>query len=423
MQLKTQLSTTKLIFNIPSFGGAWGGTYMKKTFISLILGLFICTSVSAQFLIKAERMADIKANINNIENGTSAYKALIEKADNELKEIIVPVTEKKDAPPSGDKHDYISMGPYWWADPSSPDGLPYIRKDGQRNPEVHNYDRYKMDKMMRGVITLGYAYYFTKDEKYAVKAMDYLNVWFLNKKTRMNPNLNYGQIIPGHNNGKGRAEGIIDIYILVEMVDCVTLLSSSKAMRKKDLQGIKTWFSELLDWMLTSEIGLAEYRAKNNHGMAYDVQVVSYALFTGRNDIVERFIGEFAQNRLFKQIEPDGSQPLELARTKAMHYSIDNIGHTMDMCFLAQHLGINLYNSTSEDGRSIAKAIEFIKQYLGKPQSEFPYQQINEWDENQNRLCWLIKKSTFLSPNEEYDLLFKKYCKTKNTDIRWLLWN
>lgn len=28
-----------------------------------------------------------------------------------------------------------SVGPYWWPDPSKPDGLPYIRKDGHKNPE------------------------------------------------------------------------------------------------------------------------------------------------------------------------------------------------------------------------------------------------------------------------------------------------
>ena len=41
------------------------------------------------------------------------------------------VMDKQHVPPSGDKHDYMSLGPYWWPDPDKPDGLPYIRRDGE----------------------------------------------------------------------------------------------------------------------------------------------------------------------------------------------------------------------------------------------------------------------------------------------------
>jgi hypothetical protein len=30
----------------------------------------------------------------------------------------------------------MSLAPYWWPDPKSPNGLPYIRRDGERNPEI-----------------------------------------------------------------------------------------------------------------------------------------------------------------------------------------------------------------------------------------------------------------------------------------------
>ena len=75
---------------------------------------------------------------------------------------------KKRTPPSGDKHDYMSLGSYWWPDPSKPDGLPYIRKEGQRNPETltDEVDRYSMAKLLRNVESLGWAYYFSGKEKY-----------------------------------------------------------------------------------------------------------------------------------------------------------------------------------------------------------------------------------------------------------------
>lgn len=94
----------------------------------------------------------------------------------------------------GDKHDYMSMGPLVAG--SIQAGLPYIRKDGQRNPELDKLDRNKLGDMSKAVTTLGLAYYFSGDEKYAQKAVDFLNVWFLDAKTKMNPNLTYGQTIP-----------------------------------------------------------------------------------------------------------------------------------------------------------------------------------------------------------------------------------
>lgn len=391
----------------------------RNLFAVALIALFSLHSFS-QSILDRERLVFAKENLNKITNGSEAYKALIRNAEKEMITELTPITDKSIIAPTGDKHDYVSMGPYWWPDPSKPDGKPYIRKDGQRNPEIHKLDRYKIDKLTKAVRTLGYAYYFSGDEKYARKAVEFLQIWFLDKKTRMNPNLNYGQMIPGRNEGKGRAEGIIDTYSFVEMTDCITLLSTSKAMKQKDIDGIKQWFSEFLDWLVNSEIGKDEKSAANNHGLAYDVQVTTYALFTGRKEIADEFINNFAADRLFKQIEPDGSQPRELARTIAMHYSIFNIDHAMDMCSLAKSVGVDLYSSVSEDGRSINKAIEFILPYLGKPQSEFPYQQIKEWDLNQQKLCWMLRRSTFFQSNARYDELFDEYCTTKDTDIKWL---
>jgi hypothetical protein len=44
------------------------------------------------------------------------------------------VMDKTDLAPSSKKQDYWHPAPYWWPDPETPDGLPYIRRDGQRVP-------------------------------------------------------------------------------------------------------------------------------------------------------------------------------------------------------------------------------------------------------------------------------------------------
>src|SRR5207302_773663 len=78
---------------------------------------------------------------------------------------------KRRVPPSGDKHDYVSMGPYWWPNPAKRGGLPYVRRDGERNPEMRDdYDAPRLAATTGAVTTLGLAYYFTDDEKYARRA-------------------------------------------------------------------------------------------------------------------------------------------------------------------------------------------------------------------------------------------------------------
>lgn len=351
-----------------------------------------------------------------------AVKKLITEADKSLAATPPSVMQKKMVAVSGDKHDYISMGPYWWPDPSKPDGLPYIRKDGLRNPELDKLDRNRLGDMAKHVTTLGLAYYFSGEEKYARKAADFLNTWFLNPKTRMNPNLNYGQTIPGHNNGMGRGTGLIDTYSFVGMLDAVELLNGSKAMNTKLQTGLKDWFTEFTTWMQESKIGLEEKEAKNNHGLAYDVQLAAFALYIQNTEVADAVIKAFPEERLFRQIEPDGKQPLELERTTAFGYTIFNLWHMIDMSYIAKTRSMDIYNS-NDGGRSITSAIGFILPYMGKSQSEWPWQQIKDWDKQQEEACWLLRRASFFDSQAGYEALAAKYRKTPQSSRYYLLYN
>ncbi|MDD4971479.1 MAG: alginate lyase family protein [Paludibacter sp.] len=378
---------------------------MKKLVFKVFISLFIVTAgnLSGQARIwNMEKLSKVKAS------GYGISQDVLNDADKCLKKTITTVMDKEMTPPSGDKHDYMSAGRYWWPDPKNPTG-PYIRKDGVVNHEIDKLDRGPLGLMAKNVTCLSLAYYFTSDEKYAAKAVNNLRIWFMNPDTRMNPNMNYGQTIPGRNNGLGRGEGIIDTYSFIDMLDGIELLKSSSKFTKEDQQGLKNWFASYLDWMMTSPIGNEEYTAKNNHGTAFDVQATRYAIFVGKEDIARKYCNDFAARRLFTQIEPDGSQPLELARTTALGYSTFNLTHILDMCYLAKSLNIDLYHAKSADGRCISKALEFLSTYVGKPQSEFPYKQIKDWDEVQTKLCWQLYRSDKLTSTP----VFEKYYKNR----------
>src|SRR5213078_272664 len=133
-----------------------------------------------------------------------AYERLVREADVALKAGPFSVTDKRRTPPSGDKHDYVSMAPYWWYDSSKPNGLPYLRRDGERNPEINKITDHKnLDNLENATTSLSLAWYFTGEEKYSKKAADLLRYWFFNEATKMNSNLEYAQGIPGINNGRG----------------------------------------------------------------------------------------------------------------------------------------------------------------------------------------------------------------------------
>lgn len=351
-----------------------------------------------------------------------AYKALRDFCDAEIERAPYSVMDKKLVPPSGNKHDYISIGRYWWPDPTKPDGLPYIRRDGQSNPERKQLDRERMGDMMDAVAKLALMYYYSDEEKYAQKAVHLLRVWFLNEDTKMSPNMQFGQYVPGHNNNKGRAEGVLDTYGMVKMLSGVTYLQSSPSLTTTDLKGLKKWFNNYLDWILTSEQGIAERYATNNHAIAYDVQVVAFAQFTGRNELAQEVINNFLSKRIFKQVKKDGSQPKELARQTGFGYSNYNIEHMLDMCMLAGETGKQMYNENNGEKCSINGSIEYMSQYLGKPKSKFPYQQIKEWNSVQNNLAWILQRSTLLKSNTIYKEMFYKFNTSKLTDYQRLIY-
>src|SRR5215467_7190415 len=308
--------------------------------------------------------------------------AIREAADRAVPEGPFSVMDKQIAPPSGDKHDYMSMGTYWWPNPKTANGLPYVRHDGERNPEIEKIpDHQNMGRVGKDSRILALAFYVTGEEAYAARSALLLRTWFLDPATRMNPNLNFGQGIPGITTGRGT--GIIDSHGLTDVVDAAGLLAGSKNWTPADEQGIEKWFAAYLSWLQQSPIGQDEAKAANNHGTFYDVQVADFALFTGKKELAREVIEQAKEKRLARQVMSDGSQPLEAARTRGLSYTLFNLEGLMQLALLGEHVGVDLWGFQTKDGRSIPKTLDYAvpyaagdKKWEGQQITEFKPQEI-----------------------------------------------
>jgi hypothetical protein len=332
-------------------------------------------------------------------HGDALVAAVRQAADRAMKEGPYSVMDKQVSPPSGDKHDYMSMGTYWWPNPKTPNGLPYIRRDGERNPEIEKIpDDGNMGRVGRYSRVLALAFYLTGNEDYAARAALLLRTWFLDPATRMNPNLNFGQGIPGITTGRGT--GIIDTHGLPDVVDAAGLLAGSKSWTAADQKGLEKWFADYLGWLQQSSIGQDEAKAANNHGTFYDVQVADFALFAGKPDLAHDVIEQAKTKRLARQVMPDGGQPLEAARTRGLSYSLFNLEGLMKLALLGEQVHVDLWNYQTSDGRSIRKALDYVLPYAAGDK-KWEHQQITEFKPQEIVPLLLLATTKFANPEYE----------------------
>lgn len=339
---------------------------------------------------------------NGDKQSVENYNKLLAKADNLLKVDGFSVTNKTGVPPSKDKHDYMSIGPYWWPNAKTENGLPYIRKDGEINPDTRNNftDFVEKKNFISAVKTLKDAFFYSDDKKYANKNLELINTWFLDESTKMNPNVNFGQYVPGKS--EGRCFGIIEFDGLIEVVEFLELAKDKTILDKQTEKGMFSWFTAYSDWLQNSKLGIEESTRKNNHATHYDVQLLSILVYLNKTEEVKKHLSTITKARVFSQIKPDGRQPLELKRTKSFSYSVMNLHGFLELARLGQKVGVNLWGMESEDGRSIKKGYEYMLPYLTK-QKEWQYKQIKDKKSSEEKLIADLKKARKLFKEDTFD--------------------
>jgi hypothetical protein len=288
---------------------------------------------------------------------------------------------------AGGPHDFSSEGDYWWPDPANPDG-PYIRRDGLTNPDNFTAHRALMFGMARDVGALAAAWDLSRDERFAAAAVRHLRAWFVDEATRMNPNLRYAQSIKGVTDGRGI--GIIDTLHLAEVALAVEALRGSEALNSATDAAITGWFRDYLRWIRTHPNGIEESLAKNNHGTCWVLQAAAFARLTHDREAIAMCRARLVDDLMPNQMVPDGSFPLEMARTKPYGYAIFNLDVMTALAAVLSTPEENFMAFALADERGPTRGVEFLAPFLAD-KSKWPLPpDVMYWDD------WPIRQPALL---------------------------
>lgn len=337
--------------------------------------------------------------ISNVEQ-----KYIIETATNYLDSLPITVTADFCDRSGGDLHDFYSEGDYWWPDPKNPEG-PFIRKDGQTNPENFVAHRKAMIRLSQIVGIQTSAYLLTGDQKFTEATQKHLEAWFVNPDTRMNPSLNFVQAIKGRVSGRGI--GIIDAIHLIEVARSIEILDANNQLPKEIVLEIKNWFGEFVIWLTTHKYGIDEMNTKNNHSTCWVMQVGAFARLTGNTEVLDLCKDRFKTVLLPNQMANDGSFPLELRRTKPYGYSLFNLDAFMTAAEILSDENENLYEFSTSQGLNLKLGSEFLFPFV-KNKSNWPYDpDVMYWNE------WPVRHPFLLFAGRAYGK--DEYIKLWNT--------
>jgi hypothetical protein len=338
---------------------ALGYTYRSLVFSILIVAGFVTIGCGSSTPEAVEEAPAVQVVLDTA--------AILSAADQYLTQEPKTVTAFPISRSAGGLNDYYSEGRYWWPNPEDPDG-PYIRKDGQSNPELFTKHREAVSNYANVVSALTVAYLKTGDQKYAEQAKKQVLAWYVNPKTRMNPSLNYSQAIKGVNEGRGI--GIIDTRSFIYVAKSLELLKAKGVFSKEEWTGIQTWFSEFGDWLTTSQFGHDERDNNNNHSTWWGAQLAAFARVAGRKDLLDTAAVQY-RRQLAIQMDERGVFPDEVGRTRPFHYTEYNLDAFAVLADLLSEKGEDLWSFQTPNG-DFKKSADWYLSFIGELE-QWPY--------------------------------------------------
>jgi len=321
------------------------------------------TNLPRVFSLNPQALVEVRERLRQKDPALEpALQSLIAQANDDLTIKPLSVMDKPKAGPSGDKHDYVSYADYYWPNPKTPNGLPYVRRDGYYNhAAIDGGDSPHFQKIVPAVYRLALAYWFTGNATYSQQAGKLLRVWFLDPATRMNPNMKAAQLVLGDNTIRG--EGLIEFRWMFLLVDALGLLNGAPGWSDQDAAQMHAWLEAYDTWLDSSPNAKAERSAANNHGTWINVQEAALLLYLGKTDQAQAIFLHDQTKRIPGQIKPDGEQPLEQVRNEGLSYCLFNLNAQTDLANLARSAGVDLWHFKTKDGAGIQPALDYILPY------------------------------------------------------------
>lgn len=354
------------------------GTFARRAFRSLALALTCAAGLIPSDPAVAETGGTPRTfllDLHNLSVSKQAWKEqhplvtsdvnrLISAANRKLSAGPFSVTFTPEIAPSGDPHDLVSYGYYSWPNPNTPDGLPWIYRDGFGNSN-NEVDWKQIYGLAQAAEPLSLAYYFTEDERYATKLAGLMRTFFLDEATRMNPRIEYSDMIPGVSFGSYGVPGFGNALGYHKLFDAAGILESSPSWTAADRAGLQKWARDFVRWSEFHPKGIIQHGEPSNHGTNYDFVATLLSLYGEDLVKAKTHFEDYAYNRLPKQVAADGSNPLEMLRANNLLYHRYNLSRVLDIAALGDQIdSIDLFTHELPDGRGLRDAVDYLTPYL-----------------------------------------------------------
>jgi hypothetical protein len=298
---------------------------------------------------------------------------------------IFSILDKTGCAPSGDRRDYWHPAPHWWPDPDSPDGLPYIQREGQRRPGTglyepgsEEFDRSNLQRVLEGATICALAWRVTGGQPYAGHGAALIRRWFIDPEARMNPHLRFAQARMGRDDDEGNRSGIVEMRDICLLLDAARLLERAGTLADADRGPFRDWLRAYLDWLHGSRHGAEQCRSGNNHGTYFDLQTAAIGAYLGDTAALTATFRR-ARVRINTQFDPDGSQPEELRRLCSLHYCCFNLQGWINLATIAGHCGEDLWHHRSATGSSLARGLGWLIGFGARRDWPYPQSDAFEW--------------------------------------------
>lgn len=319
------------------------------------------------FLFNGAELAALRASLPEAKGVLKqGYQELRKRALEALEEPLFTPVDKTELPPGATRNDYVSFAKYWHPDPDTPDGLPYVQRDGDINADIYDparSDVMRFELFSETVFLLAFTFAISGEAQFGQRAAEQLRSWFLDPETAQTPHFRHAQVVRGHDTG--RFVGLIEARRYIYLIDAEGWLSGSPFWSDEDSGAFRAWFIDFFHWLRTGEYAHDAQDKPNNIGMWYDAQSAIYALYLGETQLAEKIVREAVKSRVPQQISEDGSMPHELDRARPYDYVAFNLLAMMALGRAGDAVGFDAWWSEDEDGRSFKRAMDWMLGVLG----------------------------------------------------------